>query len=80
MYSIRWKLPDLDLTELAKHRWVQKWSVPRLAEYFGRKPDTIQMHLCNMRKSGEWRKFKLNSFQLATIESNINKVFRGHGG
>ena len=51
VYSIVWRRPDLDLRELARLRWVHRWSVARLAVHFERKPDTIQGHLCRMRKS-----------------------------
>ena len=75
VYSIAWKWPDLDLRELAKLRWIQQWSVARLAALFGRRPDMIQGHLCKMRKSGEWRGFGFAEGELLAIEINVATVF-----
>lgn len=80
VYSIEWKRPDLDLTELAKFRWVHEWSIPRLCRHFARKKDTIQMHICQMRKSGIWRDFDLSKDERASIKINIKRVYRGSGG
>ena len=75
VYSIVWRRPDLDLAELARLRWIQQWSVARLAAHFGRRPDTIQGHLCKMRKSGEWRGFGFAEGELLAIEVNVATVF-----
>ena len=60
VYSIVWKRPDLNLKELAKLRWIHKWLVARLAAHFGRKLNTVQGYLCQIRKSGEWHTFGLS--------------------
>ena len=67
----------MDLMELAKLRWIQKWSVARLASHFGRRPDTIQGHLCRLRKSGKWQKMDFKGSELIAIKISIDKVFRG---
>lgn len=33
-YKLTWERERLDLTELARLRWVEGWKVPRLADYF----------------------------------------------
>lgn len=33
-YKLAWERECLDLTELARLRWVEGWKVSRLAEYF----------------------------------------------
>ena len=75
VYPIAWKRPDLDLMELAKYRWIQKWSVPRLAAHFERSPNTLQAHLCRMKKTGKWRSFDLTKEELGIITNNVKKVF-----
>ena len=37
-------------------------------------------HICQMRKSGVWREFDLSKAERASIENNINRVYRGSGG
>lgn len=34
VYKLAWELRFLDLTELARLRWVEEWKVSRLADYF----------------------------------------------
>jgi len=75
--SAEWKRPNLDLTELARHRWVLKWSISKLTEHFDRKKDTIVMHLCQMRKSSDWRSFSFSQDELTSIKANINIPFWG---
>ena len=77
VYSIVWKRPELDLKELAKLRWVHKWSVKRLAAHFDRRPETIQGHLCRVRKSKKWRELNLSKEEEAIIKSNIEKALKG---
>ena len=78
VYSIIWKRPDLDLKELARLRWIHKWSVARLAAHFGRRPDTtIQGCLCRIRKAGEWRSLDFPQEELLAIRKNTEKVFKG---
>ena|GEM_PF-2623501 len=68
----------MDLTELAKHRWVNKWSVNKLAKHFERSPETVQMHLCTLRKSGDWQGYAFSKEELRIILKNVNIVFRGY--
>jgi hypothetical protein len=37
-----WKKEQIDLAELARLRWVEKWSNQRLADYFGMSPTTAK--------------------------------------
>lgn len=34
-YTITWKADGIDLTELARKRWVDKWSMAKIARHFG---------------------------------------------
>ena len=40
-----WKKEQLDLAELARLRWVEKWKYERLAEYFGVGRTTVRDHI-----------------------------------
>ena len=33
-YEVLWKKQEIDLTVLAKLRWIDKWSIERLAKHF----------------------------------------------
>ena len=43
--SAQWKLPDLDLIELANKYWVQKWSLKKVGKYYQKAPETISKHI-----------------------------------
>jgi len=34
-YNLTWEREYLDLTELARLRWVEEWKIERLVDYFG---------------------------------------------
>ena len=76
-YKVQWRQPKTDLCALAKLRWIEKWSVNRLAEHLGKSPETIQMYLCRMRKPGGLDSLKLSPEELSSIRDNINQVFQG---
>jgi hypothetical protein len=35
VYRVSWELQSLDLTELARLRWIERWRIERIAEHFG---------------------------------------------
>lgn len=45
------KAKQIDLTELAKRRWIDKWSIERLADHFGYGPTRIKLFLKRIRTS-----------------------------
>ena len=47
--QVQWKLPGLDLMELANKYWIQNWSLEKLGKYFGRAPETIRKEICYQR-------------------------------
>ena len=63
--------------ELAKLRWIEKWAIPRLGEHFGRSPETIQMHLCRLRKPGGIEKLGFDQNLTKDIRKISKKVFIG---
>ena len=62
--------------ELAKRRWIDKWSIKRLSKQFDRKPDTIKMYLWKLR-SGEIKELKFSFDDQYKINQSLNVVFRG---
>lgn len=74
--NIQWERPKLDLAELARKRWIEKWSVSRMAGYFGRSPETIQMHICKLRK-GEGSLNFLKTKERKYVQHQMKKVFKG---
>ena len=47
---IRWQKPRVDLRELAKLRYVHKWSRKQLASHYGRTEDAIQNYFQKIKK------------------------------
>ncbi|MEZ4815743.1 MAG: hypothetical protein R3A80_11130 [Bdellovibrionota bacterium] len=45
-----WRKDKVDLTELAKLRWVDKWTIERLASHFGLGTTSIKMNLRLLKK------------------------------
>lgn len=76
IYSVQWKRPEINLMELAKLRWLEKWSVARLSRHFDRKPDTIQMHLCRLRKV-DLCQMGFTRSEVKIITQASKQVFRG---
>lgn len=66
----------MDLAELARKRWIEKWTIPRIAKHFDRSPETIQMYICQFRK-GKFESLKLNSKEKAQIKPILFEVFNG---
>ncbi|MCB0414602.1 MAG: hypothetical protein KDD50_09720 [Bdellovibrionales bacterium] len=75
-YQIQWERSKLDLAELARKRWIEKWSVPKMAKYFERSPETIQMHICHLRK-GKINKVDLCPEERRLISLQLFEVFKG---
>ena len=50
--TVQWKRPEVNLTDLAKLRWNEGWSVERLAKHFERSPITMGEYLRSLRRGG----------------------------
>lgn len=75
-YGIQWKRPKINLVELAKLRWIEKWSVSRLGKHFERSPETIQMHICQLRAGG-LGKLDLEPCLYEQLRKGSRAVFKG---
>ena len=77
IYPIQWRRPNIDLTELARLRWIKRWSVARLGQHFNRSPETIQMHICRFRAKG-LEGLNLKAKELLKVRTSMKaKGFRG---
>jgi hypothetical protein len=50
-YKVAWQRDVIDPTVLARKRWVEKWTMERLAEYFGVSRTAVVRHLGLIRKN-----------------------------
>lgn len=48
--KVVWRKDKVDLIELAKLRWVDKWTIERLASHFGLGTTSIKMNLRLLKK------------------------------
>jgi len=76
-YEIRWRPLKIDLADLAKKRWIKKWTVKRLAEYFKKTPNAIQLEICDLRRNNKIMEIGLDQKELDLIKPELFKVFRG---
>lgn len=45
MHLIQWKRPQMDLSELARLRWIENWPCKRLAQHYGKSENALQCQL-----------------------------------
>ncbi|MGZ3805934.1 MAG: hypothetical protein ACXVB4_17085 [Pseudobdellovibrionaceae bacterium] len=50
-YKLAWEREYLDLTELARLRWVEGWKIMRLADYFEISLTTVKERLRTIKKN-----------------------------
>ena len=75
-YQIQWERSKMDLAELARKRWIEKWTIPRIAKHFDRSPETIQMYICQFRK-GKLESLNLSLKEKAQIKPVLFDIFSG---
>jgi biotin operon repressor len=49
---VRWKGAKVDITQLAKLRWIEKRKTPDLCRILGMKRSTVRQRIRTLRKSG----------------------------
>jgi len=77
-YKTQWDhRPKVDSTELAKKRFIESWSIPRLAEHFGLSTVSVQKRLAKMRKSGDISKLDLNKLEQGLVKKRLGEFFKG---
>lgn len=50
-YKLTWEREYLDLTELARLRWVKEWKIERLADYFGVSRTAVKERLRSLERN-----------------------------
>jgi hypothetical protein len=63
-YLVRWNGVKIDLTKLAKLRWIEKLKTPELCSIFGRRRSAIRQSIRTLRNSG------LSGLNLTFLERN----------
>lgn len=51
-HSVQWQKPRIDRAELARLRFIDKWSVSRLAAHYDKSKNAIQYYLQTSKKRG----------------------------
>jgi hypothetical protein len=52
-YAAIWKKDAIDLTELAHKRWIEKWTMDRIAAHFGCGRTAVVRHIGRLRANPE---------------------------
>ena len=63
-YLVQWSGVKIDLTKLAKLRWIEKLKTPELCSIFGRRRSAIRQSIRTLRKCG------LSGLNLTELEKN----------
>ena len=64
-YLVQWNGVKIDLTKLAKLRWIEKLKTPELCGVFGKRRSAIRQSIRTLRNSG------LSELNLTKVEKNI---------
>ena len=63
-YLVQWNGVKIDLTKLAKLRWIEKMKTPELCGVFGKRRSAIRQSIRTLRNSG------LSGLNLTELEKN----------
>ena len=67
-YLVQWNGVKIDLTKLAKLRWIEKMKTPELCGVFGKRRSAIRQSIRTLRNSG------LSELNLTELEKNSIKT------
>ncbi len=51
VYKVSWEREYLDLTELARLRWIENWKIERLADFYGISMTAIKERLRAIKRN-----------------------------
>ena len=77
-YLVQWKGVKIDLTKLAKLRWIEKMKTSELCNVFGRRRSAIRQSIRTLRNSG-FSELNLTKVEKDIIESQIKREDRSWG-
>ena len=72
-YPIQWRDPRVNLSELAKLRWIEGWDRKKLATHYGRTEMAVQNYFQEIRRKG----FKLPGLteeELRRVKANARST------
>jgi hypothetical protein len=72
-YPIQWRDPRVNLSELAKLRWIEGWDRKKLAAYFGRTEVAVQNYFQEIRRKG-FRLSGLTESELRRVKANAQST------
>jgi hypothetical protein len=78
-YLVRWNGVKVDLTQLAKLRWIEKMKTPDLCKVFGIRRTAIRQHLRTLRKSGI-SQLNLTKSEAKLVRNQIELEEQKYGG
>lgn len=70
MYEVQWFRAKIDLSELARKRWIQNYSTNKMIDIFGLSPITIGQYLRRMKKGNNLDGLKLTKEEKDIIKEN----------
>lgn len=73
IYPIQWRDPRVNLTELAKLRWIEGWDRKKLAAHFGRTEGAVQNYFQEIRRKG-FNLLGLSENELRRVKSNARST------
>ena len=77
-YLVQWNGVKIDLTKLAKLRWIEKMKTPELCRVFGKRRSAIRQSIRTLRNSG-LSELNLTELEKNSIESQIKLEDESYG-
>jgi len=78
-YLVRWNGVKIDLTKLAKLRWIEKMKTPDLCGVFGKRRSAIRQCLRTLRKCGI-SELNLTPDEQKIIRAQMKREEQSYGG
>ena len=75
-HPVQWREPKTDLAELARLRWINRWSRIRIANKLNRSPETVAMYLTRLRR-GQIERIQINPEERQKIAEAMKETFCG---
>jgi hypothetical protein len=76
---VRWKSVKIDLTELARLRWIEKMKTPDLCKVFGRRRTAVRQSIRTLRKCGI-SELNLTTDEKKLIKDQMKREEQSYGG
>jgi hypothetical protein len=78
-YLVRWNGVKIDLTQLAKLRWIERKQTPELCRIFGQRRTAIRQRLRTLRKCGI-SELNLSQEERKLIQKQMKLEEKSYGG